>query len=373
MASIPNLNTLRRGGQRRRGGRGGRAVPENDDTSNLENSENEKNDRIIQQTDYDASSSRVSAVALGYLDDPYAQLFLQPGEQIAKRYPMHNRGSYVRTTAIDRFVTSFIRHPSMEGGDAKRQIISLGAGSDTRFWRLCRGDHGRRTDVVYHELDFEKNVEQKRQAIERAPELESQLEPTAEMPSTYFLHALDLRTLARSPTEHKITGLNPSLPTLLLSECCLCYVPPDTATSIIKYFTNIINGPVAVILYEPIRPYDPFGRTMVANLGSRGIQLQTLRRFHSLEAQRKRLQMAGFDDKQGARDIHQIWTDNDWISEAERERVEKLEWLDEVEEWELIGSHYCVTWGWKGDVFSGAWEGIEGGRTGSEARDDEFG
>lgn len=37
-----------------------------------------------------------------------------------------------------------------------------------------------------------------------------------------------------------------------------------------------------------------------------------------------------------------------WVGEAERERVEKLEWLDEVEEMEILGGQWCVAWGWRG-------------------------
>lgn len=82
--------------------------------------------------------------------------------------------------------------------------------------------------------------------------------------------------------------------------------------------------------------------------------------------------MAGFD-KQGARDVHQIWETDAWILEAERERVERLEWLDEVEEWQLLASHYCIAWGWKGQNFDSAWGDIEGGRTSTEDRDDDLG
>jgi len=95
---------------------------------------------------------------LGYLEDVCAREFLAPGEQIVKRYPIINRGTYVRTTAIDRLVKRFL---DTEPGHPK-QIISLGAGSDTRFWRLCCNADDASSSVVYHELDFESNVNQKR-------------------------------------------------------------------------------------------------------------------------------------------------------------------------------------------------------------------
>jgi len=88
-AQIPNLLSLRgaRGGRERGRGRG-RGSRE---SSNNEDNEAAK-DKIVQQTDQDASGSRMSAVSLGYLDDPFAEAFT-PG-QSPRRYPIINRGNY---------------------------------------------------------------------------------------------------------------------------------------------------------------------------------------------------------------------------------------------------------------------------------------
>ncbi|KAK5117208.1 hypothetical protein LTR85_008976 [Meristemomyces frigidus] len=370
MASIPNLNSLRTGrrGPRLRGGRGGRAIPENDDSSNVEAAEAGR-DKIVQQTDNDASSSRRSAVALGYLDDRHAKTFLAQGEQIVRRYPIINRGTYVRTTAIDNLVRRFLQHEPKQ----RKQIVSLGAGSDTRFWRFSSEDASASfAEVNYHELDFEANVNQKRASTRQSSSLSEITQKAEKKGWRYHLHALDLRTLTnKSPPP--IPGLDPELPTLMLSECCLCYLPPDTAASVLQYFTMNLKGPLALALYEPIRPFDAFGKTMVSNLASRGIHLQTLKRYGSLEAQRQRLRLAGFGEGQGARDVSQLYESGEWVSPAERERVEKLEWLDEVEEWKLLASHYCVAWGWKGEGFGEAWQGLEGSRTRDEDRDEGMG
>lgn len=364
MASIPNLNTLRtgRGGPRLRGGRrGGRGTSSFADDGSTE-PDNASKDRIIQQTDYDASSSRLSALELGYLTDQYAKAFLKPGEQIARRYPIINRGTYVRSTAIDKLVLHFLQAEPA----SRKQIVSLGAGSDTRLLRLV-GDHVGEGGIVYHELDFETNVTAKRTVFERSPALANRLQRIKDDGCSYHLHAVDLRGLPDT-----LPGIESDVPTLILSECCLCYMPPEQATAAVKYFTDRIANPVGLVVYEPVRPFDAFGKTMVSNLASRGIHMQTLKRYSSLDAQRQRLRLAGFEE-QGARDVHQIWASDAWISEAERERVERLEWLDEVEEWKLLASHYCVAWGWKGDCFDRAWGDIEGGRTSAEDHDDELG
>lgn len=83
--SIPNLLSLRgsRGGARggRGRGRGGHS------------SAAASHDATIQGTDTDAAVSRLSAVDLGYLDDPYARYFVQSVDgPPARRLPIINRG-----------------------------------------------------------------------------------------------------------------------------------------------------------------------------------------------------------------------------------------------------------------------------------------
>ncbi len=358
MASIPNLNTLKtdRGGPRRRGG-GRVQAGGGDGRPNLTtDADHTRRDEVVQGTDHDAASSRMSAVALGYLEDEYANAFFTSGQEAPRRYPIINRGTYVRTKVLDELVARFLRTRPNE----RKQIISLGAGSYTRFFRLrSKSKDVNYSKVYYHELDFEHNVGQKRAQIRSSSKLQDLVEGARKDDWTYQLHAIDLRDLTKKAPPD-IPGLDAACPTLLLSECCLCYLPPETATSVVQYFTMHITAPMALVLYEPIRPFDAFGKTMVSNLASRGIHLQTLKQYSTLEAQRQRLRLAGFTDGQCARDVQQLWQNDQWVSQAERERVEGLEWLDEVEEWNLLASHYCVAWGWKGEVFGEAWRELDG-------------
>lgn len=92
--SIPNLLSLRglRGGGRGRGSRRGGA-------SGSSAASGPSHDTTIQGTDTDASVSRLSAVDMGYLEDPYAQYFVQ--NQIGpatRRLPIINRGEMKATS-----------------------------------------------------------------------------------------------------------------------------------------------------------------------------------------------------------------------------------------------------------------------------------
>ncbi|OCT47256.1 Leucine carboxyl methyltransferase 1 [Cladophialophora carrionii] len=368
--SIPNLASLRRGALR---GRGKSHAADSSDVGRLDSRRKQVNhDAVVQSTDDDAAVSRQSAVDAGYLEDPFADLLHTSGP-VSRRLPLMNRGTYVRTTGIDRVVDKFLSS-AQEG---RKQIISLGAGSDTRFFRLKQKQ--RKLDLVYHELDFEANTRRKIAQMRspafaaaakaqagvdlRAESVASSQEAAVLVTSDYLVHPQDLRLLPKK--DGPLPGIDTALPTLIISECCLVYLPPDDADAVLRYFSNLFPDtvPLAIVIYEPIRPHDSFGKTMISNLASRGLELPTLEKYHDLQEQIGRLRTFGFGggsplscDGAGAADIDFIW--QKWISAVEKERVEGLEWMDEVEEFVLLAKHYCISWGWRGFAAGSPWKDL---------------
>ncbi|KAK3901944.1 S-adenosyl-L-methionine-dependent methyltransferase [Staphylotrichum tortipilum] len=376
--SIPNLLSLRSGaasgrgrgtgpgGPARRGPPGSRPGPTHDAT--------------IQATDTDAAVSRLSAVDLGYLDDPFARLFVQG--PATRRLPIINRGTYTRTTAIDALVDRFL---ATTDPDRPRQIVSLGAGTDTRCMRLLTSPHRNHRNLAYHEIDFPAIMARKQALIATTPSLRAILAPPVPLSPTAWhapsldpahgnslnLHGLDLRTL--TPSSPPLPNLDLTAPTLLLSECCLCYLPlpssspappaptplsstspprpplpptPPPPSPILSHFTTHLPSPtpLSLIIYEPILPHDPFGRTMTTNLAARGIVMPTLSIYPTAAAQEARVRAAGFAEAR-VRTVDEIW--EGWVDAKERERADGLEGLDEIEEWRLLAGHYVVVWGWR--------------------------
>ncbi|OJD37033.1 leucine carboxyl methyltransferase [Diplodia corticola] len=367
-SQIPNLlDSLRsgRGGTRGRG-RGSRRGS---------GGSREGQDRIVQQTDCDALGSRLSAVEMGYLIDPFIKNFVE--SPIDQRSPEINLGTYVRTTAIDRLVDKFLATDP----DQPKQIVSLGAGSDTRFFRILSTRQS--IPLVYHEIDFPVNARQKVAAIKRSPVLSSVITSKLANPNElsysedlrglkspiYNIHPLDLRSLVSSPTPSDsepplptLPNLSPTTPTLILSECCLIYLSPDDADSVLDTITTKLipaPTPMSIILYEPFRPYDSFGKVMISNLGRRGIVLQTLKKYSTLMRQRERLNRFSLADCQAAVDCQFVW--DRWIGEEEKKALwsgAKEGPLDGWEEWFILVAHYCVAWGYRdgeGDLFKTAW------------------
>ena len=79
----------------------------------------------------------------------------------------------------------------------------------------------------------------------------------------YILEPIDLTDLVT--VQQFFSTLSHSLPTLFLSECVLVYIDPDsihpTLQEIQRSFPNSL-----FVVYEQIRPNDPFGAMMIRNL-----------------------------------------------------------------------------------------------------------
>lgn len=289
-------------------------------------------------------------------------------------------GTYSRTTALDIIIDSFLSHTNIQSQQTK-QIISLGAGTDTRYFRLRA--QNKHHNLIYHEFDF-PSVSSTKERIARNTRLlresegetffgasetiPSSSEPSAEwgleragdgvLETTYCFHPLDLRQLPA--TQGFVRGLKTDVPTLIISECCLCYLEVEKSKDVVQWFTSRIPS-VGLVLYEPIGINDSFGQMMVSNLAARNITMPSLDLYKTVADQKSRLAEFGFTPAgggQAAETVEHIW--EKWISLNEKERVDALEGLDEVEEWQMLARHYAIAWGWKGST---GWEGLASLRT----------
>ncbi|KAG6020398.1 hypothetical protein E4U41_002861 [Claviceps citrina] len=342
--SIPNLLGLRGGGRGRGNGRGGRAGRPGGPAA----SPSVSPDEAVRGTDTDAAVSRLSAVDLGYLDDAYARLFVAGPP--TRRLPVINRGTYMRTTSLNAMIHAFLS----QNGASVKQIISLGAGTDTRPLHMFQRpgpDH-----IIYHELDFAPTCRRKLAITQSSPSLRHvfrdfsthadgswSAEPCSGGGGAYHCHAVDLRDLSKSVTQLP-SHVRADLPTLLLSECCLCYLTRQDSEDVLRFFTSQIRG-IAALLYEPMPLRDAFGDMMISNLKARQIHMPSLDECRDQQGQVSRLRGSGFEST-GYATIETAW--DTWVDQTERERVDGLEGLDEVEEWKLLAAHYVVVWGARG-------------------------
>lgn len=344
-------------------------------------------------------------------------------------------GYFARFCGIDTILRRFLAvtaasspSSSSEAGKRKAQIVSLGAGFDSSFFRLTNNG-ALNTDTLFVEVDFpdvtlrkaalirrhaallaliggrSKLTREEMEAVEAAAmansskggdsgflgggggrrgagglsspssassssEAEAPLPPIPEgvfiaaegtsgtvvSGPNYRLVTADLRQISSlsaallgpssssssSETSSSSSGdsslLDPSVPTLFLSECVLVYLEPEESCAIIAFAAQSFPRSVFVT-YEQIRPHDAFGAIMARNLAERGYTLRGLNAFPDLAAQKKRYRELGFR-------WSCCWDLNDCyyrlLPTDEVKRTERLELFDEVEEWHLMSAHYCI-------------------------------
>ncbi|KAF6261105.1 S-adenosyl-L-methionine-dependent methyltransferase [Scenedesmus sp. NREL 46B-D3] len=183
----------------------------------------------------------------------------------------------------------------------------------------------------------------------------------------YSLAGVDLRQLQQLDAALARAGFDAKLPTLYVSECVLIYLEPAEAQRLLAAAaarTTDEGGCAAVAIFEQTRPDDAFGATMVANLEARGCPLRSVWSVPSPASQAARLLASGWTAAAAA-DMAAVyhggsrggtscgagaaaagccgWLRPAWV--AERGRIERLELLDELEEWRLLQEHYCLALG----------------------------
>lgn len=182
--------------------------------------------------------------------------------------------------------------------------------------------------------------------------------------SGYIFHPCDLRDFEKRKEEARgaqFTNLRPDLSTVIVSECCLCYMTAEESDAVIKWFSDRIPT-LGIILYEPCKPNDAFGQMMSENLASRGLSMPSIKVYDSLDAQCTRLRKAGFDMFQEGATIDWLW--ENWVQGQEHIRLDRILMVDEEEEWKLLAGHYLVCWAAKEaeekDGAFEAWDNLEG-------------
>ncbi|XP_014404218.1 PREDICTED: tRNA wybutosine-synthesizing protein 4 [Myotis brandtii] len=238
------------------------------------------------------------------------------------------------------------------------QILSLGAGSDSLYFRLKAA--GRLSGAAVWEVDFPDVARRKAERIRDTPELCALTGPfrSGDLASAlrfessdYRILGLDLRQLERLDRALAAAGLDEAAPTLLLAEAVLTYLEPDNAAALIAWAAQRFPDALFVI-YEQMRPHDPFGQFMQQHFQQLNSPLHGLDRFPDVASQQLRFLQAGWTACR-AMDMNEFY--RCLLPAEERRRMENLEPFDEFEEWHLKCAHYFILAASKGDTLSQTW------------------
>ncbi|XP_068227055.1 leucine carboxyl methyltransferase 1 [Palaemon carinicauda] len=297
------------------------------------------NDEAVIATNDDASSCKRCAVALGYWSDKFISYFVRSTERKA---PEINRGYFARTVAIKILVDKFIE---VTGGNC--QIVNIGAGFDTLYWRL--NDEGK-TVKGFVELDFPGVTSRKCHYIQRTkPLLQAVSDEDYDVKlnrnnlhgHTYKLTGVDLRNLTEVEAKIKESDLDYSIPTVFLAECVLVYMTMPKSSQLLKWIAEKFKS-AFFVNYEMVNLDDRFGEVMLSNLRTRGCDLAGAEACHSTETQRKRFLDMGWAGADSC-DMVGIWSR---LPPEEVARVVQLELLDEQELLHQLFRHYAITTAW---------------------------
>jgi len=293
--------------------------------------------------------AKASCAKLGYFQDKYTELLIRNRPQ--SRSPLIHRGYWSRVEGIRRSVTHFLsRCPAGKGV----QIVNLGAGFDTSYFWLREDEARWRDDLTYFELDFPEVLSKKVSALQKRQSLWPMLDVTTseELVSTgstgmrelrtkhYRLVQTDMRMVSEVSSAMSEAGFRGDLPTLFISECVLVYMQALHGDGVIQWASSAVpDAPSAMAVYEQTNPHDRFGKVMVENLAQRGCPLLSIFDYSSLDAQRERYLTRGWQQCNLA-DMNEVYSRH--LDQADVARIQKLELLDEFEEWHLIQGHYFL-------------------------------
>ncbi|XP_004861735.1 tRNA wybutosine-synthesizing protein 4 [Heterocephalus glaber] len=306
----------------------------------------------VQSTNDSSALSKSSLASRGYVPDAFTSL-LVPGT--ARRAPLVHRGYYVRARAVEHCVHAFLRLTSAGPGPPRAQVLSLGAGSDSLYFRLKAA--GLLAGAGVWEVDFPDVARRKAERIREMPELCTLIghfqsggpESTLCLESLdYRILGLDLQQLGRLNVALNAAGLDAAAPTLLLAEAVLTYLQPSSAAALIAWAAQRFSSALFVI-YEQMKPQDAFGQVMLQHFQQLNSPLHGLDLFPDVEAQRRRFLQAGWTACR-AMDMNEFY--RCFLPAEERQRMEYLEPFDEFEEWHLKCSHYFILTASRGDTLS---------------------
>lgn len=316
--------------------------------------------KAVEQTDYDALSCRLAAISKGYIPSPPLQIdechyegymemhmeYFQTLKTISRRihskiyktihnsFPVMNYGTYLRAISIDLRVNNFLS--SYQEDERALQIVNLGCGSDLRMIPILRNF----PNVTYIDIDYKDSVDLKKKVLEKSGNLRHALDlnENGESPR-YKLVSCDLNNIAQTMGILKDLT-DPGFPTVIITECVLCYMGEKESQSLIDGISNFYDTGMWVS-YDPIggsKDKDRFGLIMQSNLReSRHLEMPTLMVFNSKEAYSKRFSNCDTT-------IQNMWEIfQDEIPKSEIARLKTLQFLDEVEELEIMQTHYVLS------------------------------
>ncbi|KAL4968782.1 tRNA methyltransferase PPM2 [Aspergillus stella-maris] len=308
-------------------------------------SKEEKSADSVMGTNNSSIVSKRSVEMLYYPEPHFFRYFVK---KPSRRTPLVNREYWLRMHAINESVRRFLREPS----EKPKFVINLGCGFDPLpFILSAEGFVSSQTTFV--DVDYEKLMVNKKTAIQKAQIIQDQLVGTVEFSSDesavqirseqYIAVGCDLKNLEKLNHVLKTEVLPADCTILFLAEVALTYMDVKSANAVISWAAKL-NDDVHFCILEhflPDGPGHPFTTGIIKQYSKAGTPLHSIHEYPSLADQKRRFMEAGWIHV-NARSLWDLWSDDNFVSSAQRKSLDSVEAFDEWEEFALFESHYFL-------------------------------
>ena len=172
----------------------------------------------------------------------------------SRRSPAINRGYLARLLALEVTFEKFLSIPGKF-----KQVLSLGAGFDSMYFRLKNCDIIRE-EINYFEVDYPESVRRKDARIFKSSYLRSFFHKRNVIKNDIFVYndgrftlvGCDMIQVNELLGKFQLSGFDPNAETLILTECSTTYIHADQCENLLNMLTNYLKK-FAYISYEQIR------------------------------------------------------------------------------------------------------------------------
>nr|XP_039264099.1 tRNA wybutosine-synthesizing protein 4-like isoform X1 [Styela clava] len=297
------------------------------------------NSEQVQGTNDSSIVSKLSMVQRGYFEDDFIKSFV---EKPSRRSPLINRCYHARAAAVSYCVEKFVTSDK----DMK-QIISLGAGFDTTYFRLKQ--KGYMKNIQYIEIDYPAVMKRKVALAKRANLIleDDELEHRTERELGFLIYkseeyiclGYDLQLVGkRLHALLESVNVDFKKPTLFLSEVVLTYLPAKNSSLVLQWIAkNFYNA--VVVVFEQVNPWNSFGKVMCKHFKQIGSPLLTIDEYPTIASQVERHCNLGLAYC-NATSLDRFYYS--CVPAEKRKLLENLEIFDEFEAWHEACQHYFI-------------------------------
>ncbi|KAL1874680.1 tRNA methyltransferase ppm2 [Paecilomyces lecythidis] len=310
-----------------------------------ESTKAEKEADLVMGTNNSSIVSKRSVELLYYPQPHFFRYFVKKPQ---RRAPLINRGYWLRMYAMTESVRRFLEEPS----DNPKFVLNLGCGFDPLPFQLLSAEESLCKNATFVDIDYEKLMINKRNAIERTTEISSLLkdveflsdENAVLIRSKHYVGVgCDLKNLKKLEDTLRTVIGEGQCSILCTAEVSLTYIDVESADALIKW-TSSLGQDVRFALLEqffPDGPDHPFAATMMKHFNKLRAPLHSIHHYPSLHDQERRFLDAGWGHAR-ARSLWELWSDNSFLSSFRRMSLDTYEVFDEWEEFALFASHYFL-------------------------------